>query len=204
MIRLYYALLALVLSTTTLLAQQGTIKGQVYSATSHDPLEFATVRIQGTTQGATTDSLGRFAIPSVQPGFVRLVVNMLGYETTISSEVHVLGNQTSFIDIALNETSTSLAEVLVRPNRLLKRAESPLSIQTLGIKQIEKSAGANRDVSKLVQTLPGVGATDPNRNDLIVRGGGPSENVFYLDGIEIPVINHFATQGASGGGRGDD
>ena len=50
-----------------------------------------------------------------------------------------------------------------------------------------------------MQTLPGVGATDPNRNDLIVRGGGPSENVFYLDGIEIPVINHFATQGASGG-----
>jgi len=202
MIRLYYALLALVLSTTTLLAQQGTIKGQVYSATSHDPLEFATVRIQGTSQGATTDSLGRFTIPSVQPGFVRLVVNMLGYETMISSEVHVLGNQTSFIDISLNETSTSLAEVLVRPNRLLKRAESPLSIQTLGIKQIEKSAGANRDVSKLVQTLPGVGATDPNRNDLIVRGGGPSENVFYLDGIEIPVINHFATQGASGGGVG--
>ena len=204
MTRLYYALLALVLSTTTLLAQQGIIKGQVYSATSHDPLEFATVRIQGTTQGATTDSLGHFTIPSVQPGFVRLAVSMLGYETTISSEVHVLGNQTSFIDIALNETSTSLAEVLIRPNRLLKRAESPLSIQTLGIKQIEKSAGANRDVSKLVQTLPGVGATDPNRNDLIVRGGGPSENVFYLDGIEIPVINHFATQGASGGGRGDD
>jgi len=54
----------------------------------------------------------------------------------------------------------------------------------------------------VVQALPGVGATDPNRNDLIVRGGGPSENVFYLDGIEIPVINHFATQGSSGGAIG--
>ena len=37
------------------------------------------------------------------------------------------------------------------------------------------------------------------RNDLIVRGGGPSENRFFMDGIEIPNINHFATQGASGG-----
>nr|WP_313966519.1 TonB-dependent receptor [uncultured Porphyromonas sp.] len=199
MTKLYYSLLVLLLSVTTLLAQQGTVKGQVYSMKSNDPLELATVRVLGTNLGARTDVEGRFVISGVKPGFVRLIVTMLGYETTTSAEVQVVGNQTSFIDIALDEASTSLSEVVVRPNMRLKRAESPLSLQTLGIKQIEKSAGANRDISKLVQTLPGVGATDPNRNDLIVRGGGPSENVFYLDGIEIPVINHFSTQGASGG-----
>ena len=199
MTKLYYSLLVLLLSVTSLLAQQGTVKGQVYSTKSNDPLELATVRVQGTSLGARTDVEGRFVISGVKPGFVRLIVTMLGYETTTSAEVQVVGNQTSFIDIALDEASTSLSEVVVRPNMRLKRAESPLSLQTLGIKQIEKSAGANRDISKLVQTLPGVGATDPNRNDLIVRGGGPSENVFYLDGIEIPVINHFSTQGASGG-----
>ena len=199
MTKLYYSLLVLLLSVTTLLAQQGTVKGRVYSTKSNDPLELATVRVQGTSLGARTDVEGRFVISGVKPGFVRLIVTMLGYETTTSAEVQVVGNQTSFIDVALDEASTSLSEVVVRPNMRLKRAESPLSLQTLGIKQIEKSAGANRDISKLVQTLPGVGATDPNRNDLIVRGGGPSENVFYLDGIEIPVINHFSTQGASGG-----
>ena len=199
MAKLYYSLLVLLLSVTTLFAQQGTVKGRVYSTKSNDPLALATVRVQGTSLGARTDVEGRFVISGVKPGFVRLIVTMLGYETTTSAEVQVVGNQTSFIDIALDEASTSLSEVVVRPNMRLKRAESPLSLQTLGIKQIEKSAGANRDISKLVQTLPGVGATDPNRNDLIVRGGGPSENVFYLDGIEIPVINHFSTQGASGG-----
>ena len=199
MAKLYYSLLVLLFSVTTLFAQQGTVKGRVYSTKSNDPLELATVRVQGTSLGARTDAEGRFVISGVKPGFVRLIVTMLGYETTTSAEVQVVGNQTSFIDIALDEASTSLSEVVVRPNMRLKRAESPLSLQTLGIKQIEKSAGANRDISKLVQTLPGVGATDPNRNDLIVRGGGPSENVFYLDGIEIPVINHFSTQGASGG-----
>ena len=196
---LYYSLLLLLLSVSSLLAQQGTIKGRVYSARNNEPLEFATVQIQGMELGGRTDLEGRFVITGVKPGFVRLIVRMVGYETTLSAELQVLGNQTSFIDIALSEEATSLKEVLVRPKLFLKRAESPLSLQTLGLKQIEKSAGANRDVSKLVQTLPGVGATDPNRNDLIVRGGGPSENVFYLDGIEIPVINHFATQGASGG-----
>ena len=199
MTKLYYSLLVLLLSVTTLLAQQGTVKGQVYSTKSNDPLALATVRVQGTSLGARTDVEGRFVISGVKPGFVRLIVTMLGYETTTSAEVQVVGNQTSFIDIGIEEESTNIAEVVVRPKMRLKRAESPLSLQTLGIKQIEKSAGANRDISKLVQTLPGVGATDPNRNDLIVRGGGPSENVFYLDGIEIPVINHFSTQGASGG-----
>ena len=197
--KLYYILLALLLNVTSLLAQQGTLQGQVYSTKSNEPLESASVRVQGTSLGARTDGQGRFVISGLKPGFVRLIVSMLGYETTTSAEVQVIGNQTSFIDIALDEASTSLTEVVVRPNMRLKRVESPLSLQILGIKQIEKNAGANRDISKLVQTLPGVGATDPNRNDLIVRGGGPSENVFYLDGIEIPVINHFSTQGASGG-----
>ena len=195
----YYILLALLLNVTSLLAQQGTLKGQVYSTKSNEPLESASVRVQGTSLGARTDVQGRFVIAGLKPGFIRLIVSMLGYETTTSAEVQVIGNQTSFIDIALDEASTNLTEVVVRPNVRIKRVESPLSLQTLGIKQIEKNAGANRDISKLVQTLPGVGATDPNRNDLIVRGGGPSENVFYLDGIEIPVINHFSTQGASGG-----
>ena len=194
-----YSLLLLLLCVSSLLAQQGTIKGRVYSARNNEPLEFATVQVQGMELGGRTDLEGRFVITGVKPGFVRLIVRMVGYETTLSAELQVLGNQTSFMDIALSEEATNLKEVLVRPKLFLKRAESPLSLQTLGLKQIEKSAGANRDVSKLVQTLPGVGATDPNRNDLIVRGGGSSENVFYLDGIEIPVINHFATQGASGG-----
>ena len=196
---LYYILLALLLNVTSLLAQQGTLQGQVYSTKSNEPLESASVRVQGTSLGARTDGQGRFIISGLKPGFVRLIVSMLGYETTTSAEVQVIGNQTSFIDIALDEASTSLTEVIVRPNMRIKRIESPLSLQTLGIKQIEKNAGANRDISKLVQTLPGVGATDPNRNDLIVRGGGPSENVFYLDGIETPGINHFSTQGAAGG-----
>lgn len=199
MIRFYYSLLILLLSVGTLLAQQGTVKGRVYSTKSNDPLEQATVRVLGSDLSARTDIEGSFVISGVNPGFIRLIVSMLGYETTTSAEVQVVGNQMSFIDITLDEASTNLAEVVVRPRVRLKRAESPLSIQTLSLKQIEKSAGTNRDISKLVQRLPGVGATDLNRNDLIVRGGGPSENVFYLDGIEIPVINHFATQGASGG-----
>lgn len=179
-------------------AQTGTVKGRVYNQKNNEPLEFATIRIQGTTNGTTTDLEGNYEIV-YRPGFYRLEVSYVGYETTLSAEVQIQGNQTAFIDIAVPESSTLIDEVVVRPTFNLKKIESPVSFLTIGVSDIEKAAGVNRDVSKALQSLPGVGATDPNRNDLIVRGGGPSENVFYLDGIEIPIINHFATQGSSGG-----
>jgi len=73
-------------------------------------------------------------------------------------------------------------------------------MRVIGLQEIEKSPGANRDVSRIVRAYPGVSFSPVGyRNDLIVRGGSPSENRFYMDGIEIPNINHFATQGASGG-----
>lgn len=180
-------------------AQTGTIKGKLLNARTNAPLEFATVVIQGTSVGTSSDMDGKFVLNNVKPGFLKLMVRAVGFETKLSEEIQVQGNQTTYLEIPVEEFATSLNEVTVRPNLLLKRVDSPLSVLSIGVQQIEKSAGANRDVSKLVQTLPGVGATDPNRNDLIVRGGGPAENVFYLDGIELPVINHFSTQGASGG-----
>lgn len=183
-------------------AQKGRIEGRVYNSANNEPLEFATIQVQGTLTGTTTSLEGKFIFENIDPGFVRLVVSYVGFETTVSPEVQVQGNQTAFIDIAAQESSTLIGEIVVRPNMSLKKIESPVSYVTVGVKELEKAAGVNRDVSKVLQTLPGVGSTDPNRNDLIVRGGGPSENVFYLDGIEIPIINHFATQGSSGGAVG--
>ena len=180
-------------------SQNASIKGTVINATTNEPIEFAGIQIQGTTLGTISEEDGSFELTNVKPGFVRLVVSFIGFETTVSSEIQVMGNQTSFIDVRMPESTVKLEAVTVRPNYNVKRIESPISVISVGVRDIEKGAGVNRDVSKVLQTLPGVGATDPNRNDLIVRGGGPSENVFYLDGVEIPIINHFATQGASGG-----
>ena len=180
-------------------SQNATIQGRIVNAKTNEPIEFASIQIQGTTQGTISEENGIFAFKDIKPGFVRLIVSFIGFETTVSPEIQLQGNQTAFVDIALPESSVQLQEVSIRPNYNIKRIESPISVISVGVQEIEKGAGVNRDVSKVVQTLPGVGATDPNRNDLIVRGGGPSENVFYLDGIEIPIINHFSTQGSSGG-----
>lgn len=180
-------------------SQKGSIEGRVFKVETNEPLGFATVQIEGTAIGVVCDQDGRFVFKDVEPGFMRLWVKSLGFRDTFSPEIQVQGNQITYVDIQVREEVIALKAIVVKPNRMLKRIESPVSSISVGIKDIEKSAGANRDISRVIQTLPGVGVTDPNRNDLIVRGGGPSENVFYLDDIEIPVINHFSTQGASGG-----
>ncbi len=191
-----------IISSISLFSQTGTIRGRVFDERNNESLEFATVQIKGTTIGTLTDSVGNFVLENVKPDFLQLQVSFVGYETTFSPEIQVQGNQITYIDISVKPKSKMLQTVVVRKKLQVKKIESPLSVLQVGVREIEKTAGVNRDVSKLAQTLPGVGITDPNRNDLIVRGGGPSENKFYLDGIEIPVINHFTTQGSSGGAVG--
>jgi hypothetical protein len=180
-------------------AQKGTIKGRIFNAKTNEPLEFCTVFVQGSTIGSTSDLDGNYIFTGIKPGFYRLVTSAVGFEQSVSPEIQVSGNQTVFVDIPVTEKSQVLREVVVNQPLTLRKLASPVSLLTIGVQDIEKSAGVNRDVSKVLQSLPGVGSTSPQRNDLIVRGGGPSENVFYLDGVEIPVINHFATQGSSGG-----
>ena len=103
------------------------------------------------------------------------------------------------MDIKLEPISVNLKEVNITANHFVRNSEAPLSLQIIRLNEIEKIPGANRDISKVLTSFAGVASPTVFRNDIMVRGGGPSENSFYLDGIEIPNINHFSTQGASGG-----
>lgn len=174
------------------------IKGIVTDAFSGQPISYANVAIWNSTRGAVTDSVGRFEIMEVRPGTYRLQSSFIGYKSFVTAEFQVT-NKDIYIPIELEESSQSIEEVNIVATPFRKTAESPLGLRVIGFKEIEKSAGGNRDISRVIQTFPGVASTAAFRNDLMVRGGGPSENRFFLDGVEIPNINHFSTQGASGG-----
>ena len=77
--------------------------------------------------------------------------------------------------------------------------EAAVSTVSFNFEEIRRSPGSAGDVSRMLQVLPSVGMATDQRNDLIVRGGSPAENLTVVDNIEIPNINHFPTQGASGG-----
>lgn len=174
------------------------IKGIVKDAANGTPISFATVAIWNTIQGTTTDSTGHFEIKGIEPGSYRLQASFLGYKPIVTAEFRI-ANKDFFYPVEMEESSEVLQGVNIVATPFRKTAESPLGLRVIGFKEIEKSAGGNRDISRVVQTFPGVASTAAFRNDLMVRGGGPSENRFFLDGVEIPNINHFSTQGASGG-----
>ena len=181
-------------------AQTFTIHGKVIDQKTRQGIPYANVYIEGNIQtGTATDSIGRFQIDNAKPGIHRLVVSCIGYKDKLTSE-YMVSARTPFIEVELEEDAQMLGEVTVSPSPLRRTTESPVSLFVIGLQDIEKIPGANRDISRIVRSFPGVSFSPIGyRNDLIVRGGGPSENRYFMDGIEIPNINHFSTQGASGG-----
>ncbi|MBN2173898.1 MAG: TonB-dependent receptor [Bacteroidales bacterium] len=182
-----------------LYGQSGRIDGRVYDANNNEPLPFTNIVIWGTSIGTTSDLDGNFKFTGLEPGYLRLAATSVGYEAYISEDILVTNAKVAYIEIAMKEKAIQLEEVVVKASPFRKPEESPVSMRTLDISEIEKNPGGNRDISKVIQSLPGVSSTVSFRNDVIVRGGGASENSFYLDDVEIPTINHFSTQGASGG-----
>ena len=175
------------------------VKGTVIDKSSRLPLEFINVMIVGLNKGGVTNAEGKFSIGQVPPGIYRLQASAIGYKTVTTPE-YILSTRDLHIQIEMEENQTELEGVTVTASPFRRDIESPVSLRIIGLQEIEKSPGANRDISRIVQSYPGVAFSPIGyRNDLIVRGGSPSENRFYLDGVEIPNINHFSTQGASGG-----
>ena len=194
-----YIIFLIIILSFVASAQQASLKGRVLDAVNNDPLPFVNVLISGTSIGTSTDMDGHFILTGLKPGFVRVEASFVGYKRAVSSEVEISVARTNTIEILLEKQNEQIEEVTVTASPFRKTEESPVSLRSIGIGEIEKSPGANRDISKVIQSFPGVQSTPAYRNDVIIRGGGPSESRFYLDGVEVPFINHFSTQGASGG-----
>ena len=180
-------------------AQTSTIKGRVFNSINNEAVPFANIFIDSTSVGTTSDFEGNYRITDLKPGTYSIICSFIGFKRQISFEVPVTSARTTTLDFALVEESTTLNQVVITASPFNKREESPVSLRTISSSEIYRNPGGNRDISNVIQILPGVASSSSFRNDIIVRGGAPNENRFYLDGIEVPNINHFATQGSSGG-----
>jgi len=180
-------------------SQSVKVYGSISNTLNNEPIPFANIIIEGTTIGATSDIDGTYEILNLNAGAYNFKCSYIGFNTDIQSEIKVSSNKSLRLDFFLSENSELLGEVKVRGNTFNKTQASPVSLRTINASEISKSAGGNRDISRVVANLPGVATSSGFRNDIIVRGGSPTENKFFLDGIEIPTINHFTTQGSSGG-----
>lgn len=180
-------------------SQTLTVKGRVTDALTNVAIPFATVQLQGAGAGALSNDSGYYEIQHLKPGVYNFEASAIGYAKKFQNEIQVSSSAANVIDFALDEEASKLKTVNVVASAFTKTAESPVAVRTIGATEIKRNPGGNRDISKVIQSLPGVASGVSFRNDIIVRGGSTSENRFYVDGFEVPNINHFATQGASGG-----
>lgn len=194
---LFFIMLAL--SMNTVFAQNGIIKGKITDAFTNTGLPGVSVYIQGNPNSVSSDSLGNYTLKGLMPGVYNLVFSYVGYKRKSVFDLMVSNAKPAIFDVALESDVNALNEVQIQAPKFIKPLESPLSLRTIGATEIKRNPGGNRDISKVIQSLPGVSAPVSFRNDIIIRGGAPNENRFYIDGVEIPNINHFTTQGSSGG-----
>ncbi len=186
----------------------GVVRGRVVDKNTQEPIIGANVILESSSKGAATDVEGNYKISSVAVGSYNIVASAVGYTSLTKFNINVTSGNEQIVNFELEESATNLNEVVVKFDQARSASAAdmvtPLSIQALTTEEIRSNPGGNFDVSRVIQALPGVaGSPSGNvRNDIIIRGGAPNENVFYLDGIEIPVINHFQTQGSSGGPQG--
>ncbi|SFB99979.1 Outer membrane receptor proteins, mostly Fe transport [Flexibacter flexilis DSM 6793] len=177
----------------------GKMAGFVRDARTQEALIGVSIKLDGTNIGAVTNENGYYTINNIPTQSYNITASYIGYQSLTKYDVVVTSGNTLNLNFAIEEANTDLTEVEIKASPFLKNSETPNSIQSLSAQEIQSYPGGNNDVAKVVQSLPGVSGSVGFRNDLIIRGGAPNENVYYLDGIEIPNINHFSTQGSAGG-----
>ncbi|HCH46149.1 MAG TPA: ferric aerobactin receptor, partial [Algoriphagus sp.] len=190
------ALICLLLSLPVF--SQGVLKGKIINPVNNQPVAFANVLILNTELGAISDENGNYQIGNIPPGLYNVRASFVGFKTSTKYEVQITQAKPVQMDFELLEDASELNEVIVN-SEFSRSEETPLSVRKLNSNEIERYPGGNRDISRVIQALPGVASTPSFRNDILIRGGAPNENRFFIDEIEVPVINHFSTQGSSGG-----
>jgi hypothetical protein len=201
--------LYLLLAITAFTQNTGMLNGVIRDAVTNKPIAAATISIGGLQQTTVADTLGQYIFKNLPVAFYSVTVTAIGYEPQTKYNIPVTSGNANELSFELVRSIASLSDVTVTAVRKTARAtslETPLSVQRLTTEEIKSNPGGNFDISRAVQSLPGISGSDGigngYRNDIIIRGGAPYENVYYLDGIEVPVINHFSTQGSAGGPQG--
>lgn len=176
----------------------GLIDGRVRSGPTQQPITGASIRVGGTDLAVISGEDGRFLLRAAA-GVVRLEVRAIGFAPIVRSDVVVSVGKPTTVVIELQPRVVQLATVDVKPTYFEPTRQAPVSTQQFTAEEIRRTPGVQEDVIRAVSVLPGVGVTTAGRNDLVVRGGAPFENLFVVDNIEVPNVNHFGTQGSTGG-----
>lgn len=177
----------------------GIISGKIIDEVSKEPIPGVNVQIVGSTSGASTNFEGDFQISNMEIGTYQVRISAVGYKTIIKSDVVVNSARPTDLLIKLTTSLIEFNEITIRSDYFEMDPSEIGGVTNLSYEEIRRAPGGFEDVVRALSILPGVAQASAGRNDLVVRGGAPSENLYLVDGFVIPNINHFGNQGATGG-----
>lgn len=195
-------ILILISANTFSQSNTGIIKGKLIDRETQNPVTDANIQIVDTYDNTITDKNGEFSFNNINLGNYELKITAPGYFPIIKSDLVVYASRPLEVLIQLIPMNITTEQIVVEANYFSKSSDVNISTMNLDFEEIRRAPGATEDISRMLQTAPGVSIGNDQRNDLIVRGGSPSENLLLVDGIEIPNINHFNTQGSTSGAIG--
>lgn len=198
----YFIIIALIFLHQNFLDAQtetSSIYGRILDRITQQPVIGANVIILETNFGAATDTNGNYTIENIPPGTYQLRASSVGFSSITKTSVILMSAKPVQVDFQLQEQVIEIGGVIITSDYFNNDPYEVNSIRKFNYEEIRRSPGGFEDVIRALSILPGVAQADAGRNDLIVRGGAPSENLYIIDGLEIPNINHFGTQGATGG-----
>jgi ferric enterobactin receptor len=173
-------------------ATRFTLTGTIHDKLTGEVLPFASVQVLGTTTGSNTNSDGFFTLLNVPTDTSTLVIQYVGYGSTMV----FLDPQTPKKDFQINIKSTSQAldEVKVTAHKdevvFVQKAEVS-SIKMTPVKLAQLPSIGERDVMRSLQLMPGVSASNESSSGLYVRGGTPDQNLILYDGFTVYHVDHL-------------
>ena len=151
----YFLIATLILiSIFNSIAQNASLKGRVFNAANNEALPFVNVFVVGTTTGASTDVNGNFVIIGLKPGFVQLTAKFVGFKQAFTGDIQISNAKVGYLEIPMQESTQNIEEVKVMVSAFRKTEESPVSLRTISLAEIENNPGSNRDISRVIQSFP--------------------------------------------------
>lgn len=188
--KLFLLVIFSLLFTVTAYSQQTGIKGVVADKTSKETLVGATVLIQGTTTGSTTDLDGNYTIAGLAPGNYNLVITYISYKTQIIEKVVVVKDVMLEMNIDLEGNSVALEGVVISANRRTGSEISMISSMKMsnlvvsGISSQQINRSQDRDASEVIRRVPGI--TIMEDRFVMVRGLNQRYNTVWLNNASTP------------------
>jgi len=178
----------------------GTIYGKVEE--SRIPRAIPGVSVQSIQNSFSTvsDEKGEFRIFNVSPGSYSLQFSSAGFETLLRTDVIVRPGRITVVNVKMEEQIFDLSETVeVSGSYIYKAEHAATSSVNISAEEIRRTPGSAGFLDRMLPILPGIAQRRDGTADLMIRGGGPAENAFYIDNIEVPYISHVPTIGSTGG-----